>query len=50
METGKKPDAKEFTCKSMEARRLLQLWDQLSVERGVLWRNFESSDGESSHM
>ena len=49
-EAGKKPEANEFTGKSLEVRRLLQLWDQLSVKGGVLWRNFESSDGKDSHL
>ena len=47
---GTKPEADEFIGKSLEARRLFQLWDQLTVERGVLWRMFESSDGKDSHL
>ena len=34
----------------LEARRLFQLWDQLSAERGVLWRKFVSSDGKDCHL
>ena len=49
-EAGTKPEAAEFVGKSLEARRLFQLWDQLTVERGVLWRMFESSDGKDSHL
>lgn len=49
-EVGNKPDAEEFKGKRLGARKLLQLWDQLSVNRGVLWRNFESPNGEDSYM
>lgn len=49
-EAGKRPEAGEYAGKSLEARRLFQLWDQLSAERGVLWRKFESSDGQDCHL
>ena len=40
-----KPDADEQKSQSLETRRLLQLWEQLVIRNGVLFRQWESSDG-----
>ena len=45
-EKRKKPEASEYAGNTLEAGRLFQLWDQLSV----LWRKFESSDGKDSRL
>ena len=40
-----KPDADEQKAQSLETRRLLQLWEQLVIQNGVLFRQWESPDG-----
>ena len=44
-ESGKKPSADELGSLSRSSRRLLQIWDQLTVWNGVLCRRFETSEG-----
>ena len=43
-EAGEKPDM-EGQCISRATRRLLQIWDQLVVQNGVLCRKFADTDG-----
>ena len=45
IESQKKPSVEEQKAQSLETRRLLQLWDQLLVRDGVLFRQWESADG-----
>jgi hypothetical protein len=40
-----KPEADEQKAQTLESRRLLQLWEQLVVRNGVLFRQWESQDG-----
>ena len=47
-ESGKKPSADELGSLSRSSRRLLQIWDQLTVRNGVLCRRFETSEGTSA--
>ena len=49
-ESGRKPTLGELRSNSRAARRLLQLWDQLTVVSGVLCRRFESVEGPSSRL
>ena len=46
-EVGEKPGMDSLRVAS---RRLLQLWDQLTVKEGVLRRHFESPDGSSAAL
>ena len=43
-----KPSKEEAKSKPPMYRRLLQLWDQLILVEGVLWRQYQSSNGQSS--
>ena len=45
---GKEPNANELGSLSRSSRRLLQIWDQLTVRNGVLCRRFETSEGTSA--
>lgn len=49
-ETQQKPDAQSLKAKPREAHQLSQLWDQLVVKEGILYRQFEESSGKSSHL
>ena len=44
-ETDKKPRTSEFSNSSKASRHLLQIWDQLSVSKGVLCRQSRGSHG-----
>ena len=44
---GEKPGMEEIQCASWPTSRLMQLWDQLQVQGGTLYRVFESQDGKS---
>ena len=46
-EAGKKPTV-EDQCSSRASRRLLQIWDQLTIVEGILCRRFESTDGKTT--
>ena len=46
-EAGEKPATSELGNSSQSSRRLLQLWDQLSVSNGILCRKFVSPDGSA---
>ncbi len=48
-EKNEKPEARRLQGQSPAARKLIQLWNQLELKDGVLWRRFESEDGSSSH-
>ena len=50
IEAGKKPNPAQFGSPSSSSRRLLQLWEQLVINNGVLCRRFESPGGLSSTM
>ena len=45
-ERGENPPAKNIKGKCLEAKRLVQLWDQLVVKDGLLWRQYEDKDGK----
>ena len=47
-EAGRKPSADELGNVSRSSRRLLQIWDQLIVNGGVLGRRFETREGSST--
>ena len=47
-ESGKKSSADELGSLSRSSRRLLQIWDQLTVRNGVLYQRFETSEGTSA--
>jgi len=49
-ETQQKPDGQSLKGKPREAYQLSQLWDQLVVKEGILYRQFEDSNGRSSHV
>lgn len=49
-ETQQKPDTQLLKTKPREAQQLSQLWDQLVVHEGILYRQFEGSSGQSSHL
>lgn len=44
-EAQTKPDADMQKAQSLETRRLFQLWEQLLIQDGVLFRQWESPDG-----
>ena len=52
MEEGQKPLATSSSSrvKGPAYRRLLQMWDQLVVRDGLLFRQFEDTSGSSSHL
>ena len=45
LETHQKPTPDEAKSMSNNARRLVQMWDQLEMKDGLLWRNFEDHGG-----
>ena len=45
MEAHKKPDTDCQKAQSLVARRLFQIWDQLVLRDGILFRRYESSSG-----
>ena len=47
-ETGEKPSLDQLGSLSRSTRRLLQLWEKLVVNEGVLCHRFESMDASSS--
>ena len=49
-ETQQKPDAQLLKAKPRETQQLSQLWDQLIVQEGILYRRFEESSGRSYHL
>ena len=49
MESKHKPSSDEVKGMSLECRRLFQLWDQLLLFDGILYRRFVSVDGAFSH-
>ena len=49
-EAGEKPSPEQLGSVSRSTRRLLQLWQQLTVHRGILCRKFQSPDGLSSAL
>ena len=49
-ETQQKPDARLLKAKPREAQQLSQLWDQLVVHEGILYRRFEEGSGKGSHL
>ena len=49
-ETGEKPRPEQLGSLSRSSRRLLQLWEQLTLCDGILCRRFESPDGSSSAL
>ena len=48
VEKGKKPDVGDVRREGPEAQRLLQLWERLSVDQGLLKRKYEDARGNSS--
>ena len=45
MEIGEKPTATRLGNITRSARRLLQIWDQLTLCDGILCQRFETTDG-----
>ena len=48
--SGQKPPLSESLANGPSYRRLHQIWRQLIVQDGILWRVFESNDGNTSHL
>ena len=52
-EAAEKPDVDMQKAQSLETRRLLQLWEQLEIRDGILFRRWEkcpSPTGERCYM
>lgn len=49
VKNGQKPDAGQLQGRSREDKKLVQLWDQRELKDGLLWRRYESEDGNFSH-
>ena len=49
-ESNQKPPVAESLANGPGYRRLHQMWEQLTVKDGILWRVFESNDGNTSHL
>ena len=49
-EADSKPDTETFRGYSRATRQLFQLWDQLVIEDGVLYREFEYFKGKPDHL
>ena len=49
-EEAAKPTTEEVKSQPHHYRRLVQLWDQLVIERGMLHRCYETVDGSGSHL
>ena len=51
-ETGEKPPVttSPSNARSPAFRRLYQIWDQLLVQNGLLFRQFETEEGNASHL
>ena len=50
LELQQKPDSTSLQRCSSEVRRLIQLWDQLEVHDGLLYRHFLDADTGSGHL
>ena len=48
-EADQRPSQHTTNSQSPAYRKLVQLWDQLIVTNGLLWRMFEDVEGGSSH-
>ena len=48
-EADQRPTLHAANSQSPAYRKLVQLWDQIVVKNGILWRIFEDADGSSSH-
>ena len=46
-EAGTKPSADEEKAQSWETRKLLQQWDRLAIQDGILARMYEPAEGQS---
>ena len=49
-DSGQKPPLSESLANGPSYWRLHQIWRQLIVQDGILWRVFESNDGNTSHL
>jgi len=49
-EAQQQPDAHLLKAKPRETQQLCQLWDQLLIKEGILYRQFEESSGRSSYL
>ena len=49
-EEDRKPDEGEMRTESRTSRRMLQIWDQLLVCDGVLYRHFKTPDGNKTSL
>ena len=47
-QAAEKPDVDMQKAQSLETRRLLQLWEQLEIRDGILFRRWENYDGTKS--
>ena len=50
LELNKKPDSATLQGQSREVCRFIQLWDQLEVCDGLLYRKYESADGDRCYL
>ena len=49
-ESEKRPSPSDIAGRSKEDKKLLQMWKQLEIREGVLWRRYETKDGSRSHL
>ena len=49
-EANSKPNKQEIQGMSPHARRLAQIWDQLIIHNGLLYRRYEGVDDSSHHL
>ena len=49
-ESNRKPPVAESLANGPSYHCLHQMWEQLTVKDGILWRVFESYDGSTSHL
>ena len=49
-ESNKKPESTMLQGQSSEVRRLVQLWDQLTLHDGLLYRYFMKEESDNGHL
>ena len=49
-ESNKKPESTTLQGQSSEVRRLVQLWDQLTLRDGLLYRYFMKEESDNGHL
>ena len=49
-ESNKKPESTALKGQSSEVRRLVKLWDQLTLSNGLLHRYFMKEENDNGHL